>query len=419
MSLGVFSKDRLIFDATEADQSDNVGAYIRSSDGSLITDHEIVEAEYAGLVAQGLIFKSKLPGAIGNTYSFQIVDTTPGVLSFTELGGAIVVDLHNTTSTTAQVATLLAASTYASVTVGTPTGNVIVAAVQSFANGEDSAVHKHLDVYSATADGAGNPITSTGGALDINVKSGALTVDINGIYNVGTNPTPDNVGIIGSSRAVAGLANQTLQFTGGGVGSDAIDPANIVAQDANAFGMMWDSVAGKWQRIPGTLAGGQLVNISNTSLSVTQGTTPWKVSGDVADDAADAGTDPVKVGSHSRWGALTALSADGDRADLISDKMRRVYVNNGSNVAVRNLNVTAGAVEVELKSGATALEGRRLLMIQNLSNKEIYVGKTGVLATTGLVLAARATISLDVGQDVAVFALGSGTGQDVRVFELA
>ena len=418
MSLGVFSKDRLIFDATEADQSDNVGAYLRSSDGSLITDHEIVEAEYAGLVAQGLIFKSKLPGAIGNTYSFQVVNTTPGVLSFTELGGAIVVDLHNTTSTTAQVATLLAASTYASVTVGTPTGNVIVAAVQSFANGEDSAVHKHLDVYSATADGAGNPITSTGGALDINVKSGALTVDINGIYNVGTNPTPDNVGIIGSSRAVAGLANQTLQFTGGGVGSDAIDPANIVAQDANAFGMMWDSIAGKWQRIPGTLAGGQLVKISNTSLSVTQGTTPWQVSGDVADDAADAG-DPVKVGSRSEWGALGALSNDGDRADLVSDKYRRLYINSGSNVAVRNLNVTVGAVELELKSGATALEGRRLLMIQNLSNKEIYVGKTGVLATTGLVLAARATISLDVGQDVAVFALGSGTNQDVRVFELA
>jgi hypothetical protein len=59
------------------------------------------------------------------------------------------------------------------------------------------------------------------------------------------------------------------------------------------------------------------------------------------------------------------------------------------------------------------------MMIQNLSNKEIYIGKTGVASGTGLVLAARATMSLDVGQDVPVFALGSAASQDVRVFEMA
>jgi hypothetical protein len=331
-------------------------------------------------------------------------------MTYTEIAGAIVVDLVGTTPTKAQVAALLATSAYANVSVGTPAaGNVVVTSQVSFTNGADAAVHTYLDVYSATADGFGNPITSTSGALDVNIKSPInVAVDMNGIYNGSTNPTPDNVGIIGSSRSAAGLANQTLQFTGAGVGSDDVATANIVAQDVNSFGMVWDSVGGNWDRAPGNSTDGMLVKVTN-SLSLA---------GNVADDAVDSGN-PIKVGSRSKWGALTAISQDLDRADLVSDKYRRVYVNNGPNIAARNLNITVGATEVELKSGASALEGRRLLMIQNLSNKEIYIGKTGVLSTTGLVIAARATISLDVGQDVALFALGSTTNQDVRVFELA
>ena len=419
MPLSGFSKDKMVFDPTAASDSDNVGAYIRSSDGALITDHEIIESEYASLVTQGLILKSKLPGAIGNTYTFQVVDTTADVMSFTEVGGAIIVDLHNTTPTKAQVVTLLGASTYITASVGTPaTGNVIVAVSLPFTNGEDASVHTHLDVYSATADGAGNPITSTGGALDINVKSGALNVDINGIYNLNTNPTPDNVGIIGSSRATPGLANQTLQFTGAGVGSDAIDPSNIVAQDTNAFGMMWDSVAGKWQRIPGTLAGGQLVNISNSTIAVTQSSGPWTVTGNIADDAVDSG-DPVKVGSRSEWGALAAISATNDRADLISDKYRRLYVNNGSNIAILQSQKNATSASAVL-APSTALAGRRNIIVQNLSNHEVYIGSSSVATSDGLVLASRASISLDIGQDIPLYILGSTvTNQDIRVLELA
>ena len=414
MTLGVFSKDKLVFDTTAMTDSDNVGAFIRSSDGSLITDHEIVGSEFATLVSQGLVFKSILPGAIGNTYSFKVEDNGgTGPITFTEVAGAIIVDLAGVTATKAQVAALLATSAYVTVTVGTPsTGNVVVAATESFTNGEDSVVHTHLDVYSATADGEGNPISSTGGALDINLKSSDVTftanVDLNGIYNAGTNANPDNVGIIGANRAGSGLASQILQFTGGSVNSDNVAVTNIVAQDVNSFGMVWDSTGGNWDRMPGNSTDGIFAKITNTVA----------IAGDVADDAVDAGN-PLKVGSRSEWGALGAVTQTNDRADLISDKYRRVYVNNGSNVAVRNLNVTVGLSEVELKSGVSALEGRRLLMIQNLSNKEIYIGKTGVLATTGLVIAARATMSLDVGQDVAIFALGSVANQDIRVFELA
>jgi hypothetical protein len=145
----------------------------------------------------------------------------------------------------------------------------------------------------------------------------------------------------------------------------------------------------------------------------------WTVPvGTVADDAAD-NEYPVKVGSRSAWGTLNNISADNDRADLISDKYRRVYVNNGSNISIRAAAVTAGLSEVEIKSGASRLPGRRLLMFQNLSNKECYIGETGVSASSGIVLAARASMTLDIGQDVPVYILGSAAGQNVRVLEMA
>lgn len=406
----MLGKDKLVLDVTALSDSDNVGAFVRSLDGSVITDHEIISSEYANLVAQGLIFQSKLPGAIGNTYSFEVIDSGgAGPIAFTEVAGAIVVDLVGLTPTKAQVVTLLSTSTYADVSLGTPTaGNVVVAAAQSFANGSDASVHNHLDVYSATADGYGNPITSTGGALDVNLKSPlTVEVDLDGIYNAGSNPTPDNVGLIGSTRNAAGLANQTLQFTGAGVGSDDVATANIVAQDVNSFGMIWDSVGGSWDRAPGNSTDGLFVKVTNAI----------SVAGDVADDDVDSGN-PIKVGSRSEWGVLPAISADLDRADLISDKFRRVYVNNGANIAVK---ATAATVtDTASVVVATNLDGRRQLNLQNLGNKAIYVGDSAVSIASGLRVAAGATLTIELGADVSLYAITeTGASMNARVFELA
>jgi hypothetical protein len=410
MPLGSFSKDKLVFDPTAPIEGDNVGAFVRSADGDLITDHELMEAEYAGLISQGLIFRSKLPGAIGNTYSFEVIDTGgSGPLSFTEIAGAIVLDLKGLTPTKAAVVAALASNTYADISVGTPaSGNVVVAAAQSFVNGEDHSYHHHLDVYSATADGFGNPITSTNGALDVNLKS-PLVIDsqLEGVYS-GGNTNPDNVGIIAHTRGASqGDAQQVERTTAAAPSADNIAAADVKGLDVNAFGMVWDG--SNWDRMPGNSTDGVSVKITN-SLTVT---------GDILDDDPDAGAKSIKVGSRSEWGALSALSADGDRGDLISDKYRRVYVNNGSNIAMRAAAVTAGVAQVELKSGGSRLEGRRLLMVQNLSGKEVYIGETGVTSSSGIVLAARASMSLDVGQDVAVFCLGSAAGLNLRVLELA
>lgn len=149
----------------------------------------------------------------------------------------------------------------------------------------------------------------------------------------------------------------------------------------------------------------------------------WTVPvGDRADGAAD-NENPVKTGTRSAWGVLTALSANNNRADMISDKYRRVYINDGANIGIKTTqkNVdNTGAVALL----AASLSGRRIVMVQNLSSKEIYLGKDATVtasgATGGIRLAAGGFFTLTLGEDVPLFAIGtSNSAQDIRIFEAA
>jgi hypothetical protein len=64
-------------------------------------------------------------------------------------------------------------------------------------------------------DGSGNAYSSTN-PLPISFGSGvSLNVDLDGVYNVSTNPDPDNVGLVISTRSAApGDAEQTIKPTG-------------------------------------------------------------------------------------------------------------------------------------------------------------------------------------------------------------
>lgn len=138
--------------------------------------------------------------------------------------------------------------------------------------------------------------------------------------------------------------------------------------------------------------------------------------GTVADDAADT-ENPVKVGSRAVSGALAAVSATGDRADLLADMYRRVWINDSPNIASLTTVVTAGLTEVALP--ATNLAGRRRMFIQNTSDKDMFIGPTGVLTTTGFRIAKGATLSLEIGQNIDLFVITTAAAKDVVVFELA
>ena len=139
--------------------------------------------------------------------------------------------------------------------------------------------------------------------------------------------------------------------------------------------------------------------------------------GTAADDAVDTEA-PVKTGTRSVSGAaLGAVSADGDRADMISDKYRRLYINDSPNVAILSSakTITTSATAVV----TTALAGRRRIQIQNGNTSDIYIGASGVTTANGLLVPKNATESLDIGENVAIFAIVASGTASIRVLEIA
>ena len=134
-----------------------------------------------------------------------------------------------------------------------------------------------------------------------------------------------------------------------------------------------------------------------------------------ADDAADAGN-PLKVGSRGVSGALTALSATNDRADLLSDLYRRVWINDSANIAILNTAVTVGVAAAQVV--AAPLAGRRTVTLQNEGSVSVYFGSSaGVTTANGLKVSKKSSATYDFGEDIDIFMISGSAGQDVRILE--
>lgn len=114
-----------------------------------------------------------------------------------------------------------------------------------------------------------------------------------------------------------------------------------------------------------------------------------------------------------------ATSTDGDYASITTDKYNRTWVNDSRNIGMANTaaNVTTTAAALLV----TPLAGRKEIIIQNNStaNKSIYIGKDNtVTSADGFEIRAGATFSMEVGENVPIFAIGAGA-VTVKVLELA
>lgn len=136
----------------------------------------------------------------------------------------------------------------------------------------------------------------------------------------------------------------------------------------------------------------------------------------VADDATDT-ENPLKVGSRAVDGLLSAVSATGDKANVISDMYRRVYVNDAPNVGFKTSAASVTTTAAQLVS--SPLLGRKRIMIQNLGNKAIFIGFDGTVSTAnGLRVSAGAFLEMPFGEDLSIFAISESGTQDVRVVEI-
>jgi len=230
-----------------------------------------------------------------------------------------------------------------------------------------------LRTSSNLSDGAGTALTST-------LVSGkqALDVNIANSFTVGSNHAENTAHTVGDE------GDFMLSYRQDTLTVDITSSGNYAGLKTNNRGALW---------------------------SVPVGT--------VADDVADT-ENPVKVGSKSVAGPLSAITSANNRANLISDKYRRVYVNDSANVAAKAQAVSVTNTAATLLATASQLSGRKTYMIQNLGNKAIFIGNDATVTdASGFRISAGASLSVDLGPDVQLFAFAVSGTQDVRLLEVA
>lgn len=294
-----------------------------------------------------------------------------------------------------------------------------------------------LNVASLLFDGAGTALTSTlvsgKQALDVNLASPiSVATDVDGFYNVSTNPTPDTVGEIFCTRAATpAITDQIQRVTAGAASADGVVAANVHGQDVNAFGMGYNGTT--WDRLKSTSGalnvsdgGGSLtvdatafdIRLLTTADHVTahQGTSPWVVSATALDIRALTSSDVV-----SSWTKDGTGNAIGSHTGALD-----VYIAGGSittsdaalaNAAVAHEATVAGVSAVSMS--ASPLSGRKYLLAANNGNKAMYLGTTGVTTATGFPLYPGQQIEMRAGASVDVKVIAAGAAQDMRVLQLS
>lgn len=243
-----------------------------------------------------------------------------------------------------------------------------------------------------------------------------LTSDATGSDNVGAFMKAGSDGDPISSTNIGGKEALDVNIVGGA-------DSGIFAEDsAHSSGDKGQFILVVRNDTQGTLAGtdGDYAPLQVDSVGRLRVITDVDLLGDLnGDDDVDS-EDPLKVGTRAVTGPLGQVSASGDKANMISDRYRRLYTLDTANIAVlASQQDVDNAGEVQL--AASALSGRRKLFIQNLSNsQDIYIGATGVTTADGFQIRRGSTWEFALGADVSFYAVGpSATVADVRLLELA
>lgn len=136
------------------------------------------------------------------------------------------------------------------------------------------------------------------------------------------------------------------------------------------------------------------VNIINANIEVTQGTSPWVVSGTVGISGTVAVTQ-----STTPWVVSDAALAD---------------------AAILSSANTLGVADTAELVVASALASRKYLYIYNDDKELIYIGGSGVTEANGFPMAPKDVMKLRAGPSCAVYFVGeSGSTPKLRALELS
>lgn len=360
-------KDRLVFDttATLAEQ-DNVGAFVRGSNGTLIT-----QTSNGG--------KDGLDVYLINTNIAVTQGTSPWVVG--DGGGSLTVD-----ATDLDIRDLDHAQDDVAIAQG---GNTMVV-------NADGSINVNLTAA-----------TSPEKAEDDAHVSGDIGSFMLGVRN-DTNAVFTSADGDYSPIAVDSAGRVKVVFAG---------PPAFAEDSAHTTGDLGFSVLAVAQA---TLAASVSADGDYGQFKLNSRGALWTAPvGTVADDVADT-ENPVKVGMRALSGALAAISTSGDRADMISDMYRRHWVNTGMNIGSDQAEIGVTSTAAELKVGGSALAGRRKIKVVNISNGTIFLGNASVTTANGYRLSSGAVFEEEMGENNPLYAIKNGGGSlNVRILEIA
>jgi hypothetical protein len=328
-------------------------------------------------------------------------------------------------------------------------GAYVRASDGSLIDSVEVATVKRLAVDSTLKDGAGNALTSTGGALDVNLAS-PLSIDVDLDHITGDSvQIGDGVEIMavnadGSINAVVSATDLDIRDL-----SSATDSVSAVQSGTwnvtvdNPF----DGVVSATDFDIRDLA------FATDSVTAHQGGT-WNVTVDNPFDGVVTATDldirdlthvddSVKIGDGTNLIGSTEVSSvyglntyvlneefavnlqDGVGAPLSSTAgALNVYVDNAievevNDVALAETAIAAAKIDTAGDVVASPLANRKYLYIYNQGNKKIFLGPNGVTIANGFPVSPGSYIELRAGAAVDIeFAQDGGT-VDVRSLELA
>ena len=146
------------------------------------------------------------------------------------------------------------------------------------------------------------------------------------------------------------------------------------------------------------------------------------------DDPAGNATEGLQFFAQRQDTLASLVSTDGDLSLLSVDASGALYVNvNSSSVGgvadTANLQQVIAVGTTALQMPAANLANRKLLMVQNVSNKKIYVGSSTVTAdetaTGGLQLGRGGFVTVEAGPSNDIYARAGSAANNVAVWEFS
>jgi len=378
-------KDQLNFDTTEIADSDSVGAYLRSSDGTLVTHTTDGSREAIDVYTE-----------LGQAEDSAHVSGDTGVM-----GLAVRSDAGGTLASTDGDYTPLQVDAAGALRV-----NAVV----------------NVDANSDYAEDSTHTSGDTGGFIlgirmdDVDGSNSALLAGTEGDYQ----------GIFTNAKGEMHVRD-----------NDAVDILTTIDADTSAIAldtaaMVIDLAAIEVEQLAQGITLDSILVDTGTIASDTTSIDATLTALSKAEDAAHASGDQGVMGLAVRNDTLASLAdTDGDYTPLQVDADGALYtyltgsdpltVNDAAlaNTAIASNVNTLGTANVAEDIVASPLAARKYLWIYNNDNKKLFIGATGVTATNGFPISPGSYMEMRAGASVDIEWVSSKLAHNIRTLEMS